>query len=87
MKNGTNAIWWAVFNSNIELTTYFLQGGGDPNSKDNDGDTCLHVAVKNGAVPIIFVLLDYGADLNKKNNKKINALFHATTRMLKLLGL
>lgn len=87
MPNGTNAIWWAVYHSNLPLTTLFLQGGGDPNSKDNDGESCLHIAVKNGAVPLIFILLDYGADLNRKNNKKYNALYYASTRMLKLLGL
>ena len=80
-------MWWAVYHCNLELTTRFLQGGGDPNSKDADGQTCLHIAFKNGAVPIIFILLDYGADLNRKNNKKVSSLFYATKRMLKLLGL
>ena len=80
-------MWWAVYHYNLELTNTFLQGGGDPNSKDNDGDTCLHLAVRLGAMPIIFALLDYGADLNKKNNKKVTPLYYATTRMLKLLGL
>lgn len=36
MKNGTSPMWWAVYHSNLELTTLFLQGGGDPNSKDAD---------------------------------------------------
>ena len=87
MPNGTNPLWWAVHHSNSELTIQFLQGGGDPNSKDNDGESCLHIAVKNGAVPIIFALLDYGGDLNRKNNKKMTALYYASSRMLKLLGL
>lgn len=65
----------------------FLEGGGDPNSKDSEENTCLHVAVKNGDVQIIFLLLDYGADLNRKNSKKASCLFHATKKMLKLLGL
>lgn len=33
------------------------------------------------------MLLDYGADLNMKNNKKVTPLYFATPRMLKLLGL
>lgn len=37
MNNSTNPMWWAVYHSNLELTTLFLQGGGDPNSKDNEG--------------------------------------------------
>ena len=80
-------MWWAVFHANLELTTLFLQGGGDPNARDAEGESCLHVAVRNGAVPVIFTLLDYGADLSRKNNKKVSCLFYATSRMLKLLGL
>jgi ankyrin repeat protein len=87
MRGGTNAMWWAVSNCNLELATLFLQGGGDPNSRDGEENSCLHMAVKNGAVPIIFVLLDYGADLNRKNSKKVTPLYYATKRMLKLLGL
>lgn len=45
------------------------------------------MAVKNGDIQIIFLLLDYGADLNRKNIKKASCLFHATKKMLKLLGL
>ena len=84
---GANAMWWSVYHSNLELSLTFLEGGGDPNSKDSEGDTCLHTAVKNGDLQIVFLLLDYGADLNRKNNKKITCLFHATKKMLKLLGL
>jgi ankyrin repeat protein len=43
--------------------------------------------MRNGDVQIIFELLDYGADLNRKNNKKVTALHYATNKMLKLLGL
>lgn len=43
--------------------------------------------MQNGDVQIIFLLLDYGADLNLKNNKKVTPLYFATPRMLKLLGL
>jgi len=64
-----------------------LQGGGDPNSKDSEENSCLHIAIKKGAIPIIFDLLDYGGDVNAKNHKKVTPLFHATKRMLKLLGL
>jgi hypothetical protein len=36
---------------------------------------------------IIFLLLDYGADLSAKNSKKATCLLHASKHMLKLLGL
>jgi len=87
MSRGANAMWWAVCNSSTELVKIFLEGGGDSNSKDQDDNTCLHVAIRNGDIKIIFLLLDYGADLNSKNSKKVTPLFYATTKMLKLLGL
>jgi len=80
-------MWWAVKNSNMDLTRIFLEGGGNPNAKNFENSTCLHEALQNGDVQIIFLLLDYGADLNLKNNKKVTPLYYATPRMLKLLGL
>ena len=47
----------------------------------------MHEALQNGALEVIFLLLDYGADLNIKNNKKVTPLYYATPKMLKLLGL
>jgi len=43
--------------------------------------------MRKGDIEIIFILLDYGADLNVKNNKKQTPLYYCTTKMLKLLGL
>lgn len=87
MSNNANAMWWAVYHSNLELVKIFLEGGGDPNSKDNEENTCLHIAIKNGDIQIIFILLDYGADLNKRNSKKVTCLYNASKKMQKLLGL
>jgi hypothetical protein len=43
--------------------------------------------MQNGDVEIIFLLLDYGGDLNLKNNKKCSPLYFATPGMLALLGM
>ncbi len=86
-SNGANILWWAVHNINFEFVRKLLEGGGDPNSKSIEDNTCLHEAMKNGSIDIIFTLLDYGADLNIKNNKKVTPLFFGTKKMLKLLGL
>jgi ankyrin repeat protein len=43
--------------------------------------------MRKGDIEIIFLLLDYGADLNAKNNKKQTPLYYCTKKMLKLLGL
>lgn len=69
------------------MTKKLLEGGGDPNSKNIEDNTCLHEAMKNGSIDIIFILLDYGADLNIKNNKRVTPLYYGTKKMLKLLGL
>ncbi len=41
-KDGANAMWWAVKNCNLDLTRIFLEGGGNPNSKNFENSTCLH---------------------------------------------
>ena len=54
---------------------------------NEENNSCLHEAIQNGALEIIFLLMDYGADLNMKNNKRVTPLFYATPKMLKWLGL
>ena len=80
-------MWYAVYHSNKELASIFLQGGGDPNSCDSELNTCLHIAMRKGNIDIVFLLLDYGADLTRKNNNKNTPLYFGTPKMLKLLGL
>lgn len=80
-------MWWAVKNSNVELTKIFLEGGGNPNSANFENSTCLHESLQNGALEIVFMLLDFGGDLNLKNIKKVTPLYYATPKMLKWLGL
>lgn len=76
-SEGGNALWWAVKNCNIELAEIFLKGGGDPNSKDNQGNTCMHIAMKKSNLLMGFLLLDYGANLNKKNDLGVTPLYYA----------
>ncbi|CAM39296.1 6-phosphofructo-2-kinase/fructose-2,6-biphosphatase-1-like protein [Leishmania braziliensis MHOM/BR/75/M2904] len=39
-----------------------LTGGADPNSRDYDGSTLLHIACTNGRLGVVMVLLEFGAD-------------------------
>ncbi|CAJ1989618.1 6-phosphofructo-2-kinase/fructose-2 [Leishmania donovani] len=39
-----------------------LTGGADPNSRDYDGRTLLHIACMNGRLSVVTVLLEFGAD-------------------------
>ncbi|KAK7201157.1 6-phosphofructo-2-kinase/fructose-2,6-biphosphatase-1-like protein [Novymonas esmeraldas] len=40
-----------------------LSGGADPNSRDYDGSTLLHIACMNGRLSVVAVLLEFGADV------------------------
>ena len=39
-----------------------LNGGANPNSRDYDGSTLLHIACMNGRLSVVNVLLEFGAD-------------------------
>ncbi|KAG5502085.1 hypothetical protein GH5_05029 [Leishmania sp. Ghana 2012 LV757] len=39
-----------------------LTGGADPNSRDYDGRTLLHIACMNGRLSVVMLLLEFGAD-------------------------
>ncbi|KAG5476336.1 hypothetical protein LSCM1_04038 [Leishmania martiniquensis] len=39
-----------------------LSGGADPNSRDYDGSTLLHIACMNGRLSVVTLLLEFGAD-------------------------
>ncbi len=41
--------------------------GADPNVRDEDGNTPLHLAAKHGHLGIVKDLVRYGADINAEN--------------------
>lgn len=45
------------------------------------------MAVQNEDLKMLFLLLDYGGDLNVKNSHNKNPLYYATMKLLKGLGL
>jgi ankyrin repeat protein len=47
-----------------ELVRLFLKAGMNPNAKNREGHTALQLAAREGRVPIMKILLDYGADVN-----------------------
>jgi uncharacterized protein len=44
-----------------------FEAGADPNARYSDGNTLLMKAVKNGNLPVVRILLDYGADINAED--------------------
>jgi hypothetical protein len=72
---------------NINFGQVLLDGGANPNLKDKEGNTPLHVAFAKKDSAMIFLLLDYGADLNMLNCHLNTPLFYAPRELLASLGL
>lgn len=53
----------------LECVVALLSNGADPNITDKDGNTALHLAVKNGKPAFIQALVVFGANVNLINNK------------------
>lgn len=56
---GRTALHWAV--SDEDLTRVLLQHKANPNSRDKDGDTALHIAAERGHIGTVKLLLSAGA--------------------------
>ena len=54
----------------IEKARKLLEAGTDPNDKpgDEDSETPLHAAAASGHIPMVKLLLQYGADVNRRRN-------------------
>ena len=59
----------AVKNNSIKLVKYFLNKKLSPNDLNNDGQTPLHFALKEGNKEIIELLIKNGADISIKDNE------------------
>lgn len=52
----------------VDLVTFLLQIGSDPNQKDKKGRTSLHVAMISRNPDVVEILVRYGADVNSVSN-------------------
>ena len=70
-RNGESALFKAVRGKDIELVSFLLNSGINPNIQNNYMQSALHYAVYQGieSLDIILLLLKYGADPLLKNNK------------------
>jgi ankyrin repeat protein len=76
---GYTVLMLAALNDHKDLVQYLLSNGASPNAVDFGGNSILMgVAFKDNA-SIARLLLDYGADLELKNIRGVNALDVAVT--------
>jgi ankyrin repeat protein len=52
----------AVIGKNLEIIEQLLQKKVDVNAKDKEGDTALQLATEHNSIPVVKLLLKYGAD-------------------------
>ncbi len=62
--NGRSKLWYSAAFGESEHARAEIDGGTDPARGDDDGYTPLHVAVLNGRVAMVALLLKAGADPN-----------------------
>ncbi len=68
-SSGSTVLQWSVRRWYFDLTTLVLQKGADPNIKDIEGNSTLHIASHLGdsSARMISLLLQYGAEVNTRN--------------------
>ena len=49
----------------IQIVKIFLQCGGNPELRNQQGFTCLHIAARNGYVDLVKDLRSYSADIEQ----------------------
>ncbi len=71
--------------NNIQIARILLKAGASNNWSDSEGNTCLHVAIKNQNTEMITLLSSFGFNLNEQNDKKKSAYDSADSLDLKSL--
>jgi ankyrin repeat protein len=70
-KDGHTLLYWAALASDIVVVKFLVSKGADVNSKDNDGQSPIHVVASGGEnanIEIAKFLISNGADVNARNN-------------------
>ncbi len=67
----------AILESDYQTVCSFLATGGNVNTKDHDGKSLLHLAIKAGDERTVRILMAFEADLNAVNAEKFSVLGYA----------
>ena len=73
-ENGNTVLHVAAKVDDSELVTYFIFKGADPELKNYDGDTPLHVAIKNNSLEAAKALSAVSSTLFSRDNEGVTAL-------------
>ena len=77
-KNSQTVLMLACKMCNEAAINVLLNARADPTIRDNDGDTCLHVAVDKGCTKeVIEEIINHGADVNATNKMNFTPLLKA----------
>ena len=81
-KEHETALLLACVKKNEHAINVLLNAGADPNiADDTDGDTCLHMAVRQGcSIEVVQAIIDHGADVNATNKEHETALLLACVK-------
>jgi len=66
--------------SHISMVKFLLSLGSNPNQRNKDGESCLHLAAYQGMVSVVEVLLEWGALTGMVNSYGETPLFYASRR-------
>lgn len=72
-----NALDFAIYHNNVEVTNTLILAGADPNLADSTGWTPLMTAVSYESIEAVKALLEAGADPDLKDERQYTAYLYA----------
>ncbi|CAG9978367.1 unnamed protein product [Clonostachys byssicola] len=81
-RDGMNSLHFAVKHSDVQLVQFTLEHGADPDMRDSEGQTPLHLAARSTSSTsgmVAACLLKHGADPNLLANEKVDNNFNGFT--------
>lgn len=76
-KYNNTCLMIASYKGHLDVVSYLLEKGADPNARANCGATAMHFAVECGHLDVVRELLLYGAAfLNNENGIKDRYIFY-----------